>query len=231
MADYSKYDVILENYQRKLPHYLQTPGSIIMNQIQLYYDIMKEYKDLMVDMWTHFDLQLLLAEYLLWRNNNPTLDDSEWKYTDLVEKLCKSYDIIREHPVGVLRNSHMLRLLKVKTLGVNFDGSKEKLEELLEAVFPRSGSIKFLAKTATNGIDHATADVYLIKSATDASFDTIDGDLFEGGYYFLRLLGITLRFLILDEDTLLYDNTSYDDSTEDDIEDENGNRYDKGGDL
>lgn len=231
MADYSKYELFLENYQGKLPYYLQTPGSTIMNQIQLYYDIMKEYKNSMVDLWRHFDLQETLSEYLLWKQANPSADDSEWKYTDLVEKLCKTYDIIREHPVGLLLNSHMLRLLKVKTMGVGFDGTKEKLEEILEAVFPSSGTITFLAQTVTNGSDHATANIYIIKSLSDTSFDATDEALFEGGYYFLKPLGITLNFDFINESTLVYDSTIYDDNTDDQTDDNNGNRYDEGGTL
>ncbi len=232
---FSKYELYLNDYQSKLPDYLQTPGSIIMNQIQLYYDIIKEYKDIMVDIWAHFDLTSTLTEYLKWRKDNPLLDDSEWKYTDLVEKLCKSYDIIREHPEGVLLNSHMLRLLKIRTMGVGFNGTKEKLEEILESVFPSSGTVKFLVQTVTNGIDHATANVYLIRSTSDTSIDDIDILLFENGYYFLNLMGITLNFDVLNEDTLVYDSTIYDDGDNNNINDVNlddeliGNKYDEGG--
>ena len=229
MANFSKYDLLLENYQSKLPYYLQTPGSIIMNQIRLFYDIINEYKNVVVDLWTHFDIDILLSSYFLWRENNPGEDDSEWKYTDMVEKLCKTYDIIREHPVGLLKNSHMLRLLKIRIMGVGFDGTKEKLEEILEAVFPSNGSISFLTQTDTTGTKHATAKVYLIKAGGYTNYDITDEVLFENGYYFLKLLGITLTFEAINEASLVYDSTIYDDSTEDNIENPNGNSYDEGG--
>lgn len=221
MSDYSKYDLSLEKYQGKLPNYLQTPGSIIMNQIQLYYDIMNLYKETLVDIWKHFDIDTLLTEYFVWREHNPTLDDSEWKYTDLVEKICKTYDIIREHPVGkgtILRNSHMLRLLKIKVMGVGFDGTREKLDLILNTLFPSGSNVEFAIKTTTEEGIHATANVYMIK-ATGALVDDIDVALFNEGYYFLKLLGITLNFTTVSTDTLVYDNTVYD----------TVNEYDNGG--
>lgn len=229
--DFSKYYKRLETYQGKLPTYLQTPGSIIMNQIQLFYDIMEGYKQVVIEnLWQNLNIDFLLSEYFSWRDKNPTADDDlDWEYTDLVEKICKTYDVIREHPVGLLRSSHMLRLLKIKSMGVGFDGTKEKLEEILEAVFPADGSIKFVTQTITNETDHATAKVYLIKAGGYTNFDTLDEDLFEGGYYFLKLLGIKFVFEIINEASLVYDSTIYDDSTENNIEDPNGNSYDKGG--
>lgn len=221
MEDYSKYDLSLEKYQGKLPSYLQTPGSIIMNQIQLYYDIINSYKETLVDIWKHFDIDTLITEYFIWKDKNPLLEDSEWKYTDLVEKICKTYDIIREHPVDggtLLKNSHMLRLLKIRIMGVGFDGTREKLDLILNTLFPSGSNVEFAIKTRTEKGKHATADIYMIK-ATGALVDDIDVALFEEGYYFLKLLGITLNFTAVPINTLVYDNTVYD----------TVNEYDNGG--
>lgn len=232
MADFSKYDIDIQKYYDKLPSYLQTPGGIATGQIRLMYDIMNDYKNNMVDLWSRFDINLLLNEYLVWYLNKitPIIDggegltygvnftDADWKYTDLTEKLCKTYDIIREHPVEldpienpgegtVLRNSHMLRLLKIKTSGVGFDGTKEKLEEILGNIF--TGNIKYIIQTRNQ--EHAAANVVLIKPSNDLSFDDTDSALFAGGYYFLELLGITLTFLVVNSDSLVYDYTNYDD--------------------
>ena len=217
MSDFSRYDINIQDYYNKLPNYLQTPGGNALGKIRLLYDIINDYKNNMVDLWSKFNTNELLAEYLVWKSNNPSLDDSEWKYTDLVEKICKTYDIIREHPVeldpigspGVgttLRNSHMLRLLKIKTMGVGFDGSKEKLEEILATLF--TGDIKYIVQTVNQS--HAEANIYLIKSASGDSFDQTDEALFAQGYYFLELLGITLNFSVVNTDTLVYDYTDYD---------------------
>lgn len=273
MADYSKYITDLEKYQGKLPDYIKTPGSNIMNIVRLYYDIMKEYRNTMIDFWKHFSTKTFLTEYISWKfgtidryvdngdgtyslNNstgtyirfgtddyrheddveveytadtehpyyiyNGAAVDEEWKYTDLVEKICKTYDIIREHDViidsvttsMILKNSHMIRLLQIKTMGVGFDGTREKLEELLEALFPKEiSSYIYLLQTINNtgtAAEHATANVYLIKTLGDLSMDGVDEGLFLNGEYFLNLLGITLNFDVINRSTLIYDYTSYD---------------------
>lgn len=223
MSDFSRYDIDIKDYYKKLPNYLQTPGGNALGKIRLLYDIVYDYKNNMVDLWSKFNTDNLLAEYLVWKSNNPSLDDSEWKYTDLVEKFCKTYDIIREHPVAngtTLRNSHMLRLLKIKTMGVGFDGSKEKLEEILATLF--TSTIRYIVQTVNQS--HAEANIFLIKSASDASFDQTDEDLFDEGYYFLELLGITLNFSVVDTDTLVYDYTDYDSIADGG----NDNKYDEG---
>jgi len=181
------------------------------------------YKNQFVNLWRALSIDKLLLEYFIWKDNPLNINDEDWPYTDLVEKICKSYDITREHPINsdaddVLKNSHMLRLLKIKTMGVGFDGSKEKLEEILETLFPSDGAQRYVVKTLTTGVDHAAAVVYLIKAADDSKFDATDVELFEGGYYFLKLLGITLTFEFRNRDALLYDNTGYD-----------TNKYDGGG--
>lgn len=216
MGDYSRYDIDIKKYKRLIPSYLQTPGSNIMNQLELMYDIMNNYKEHIVSIWERFDIDFLQSDYQTWKAANPALEDSEWKYTDLVEKICKTYDIIREHPVGLLTNKHMLRLLKVKIMGVGFDGSREKLEQILESLFGELSSVKYLVQTKNN--EHASANVYMIVSTNDTSFDQTDTDLFEGGYYFLEILGIACTYNVIPSDTLVYDYTNYDD----------GNKYDEG---
>ena len=216
MADYSRYDIDIDKYHKLIPDYLRTPGSIIMNQIQLFYDIINNYKGHMIDIWEHFSIDKLQSDYILWKTANPASDDIEWRYTDLVEKLCKTYDIIREHPVGILSNKHMLRLLKIKIMGVGFDGTREKLEEILNSLFGELSSVKYLVQTRNS--EHASANVFIVKSLNDISFDITDESLFEGGYYFLELLGITLFYTVIQSDTLVYDYTNYDD----------GKKYDEG---
>jgi len=208
MADYSRYDIDIAKYQALLPDYLQTPGSMIMNQLRLMYDIINNYKDVQVDIWEHFSIDKLQADYLGWKNNNPAVDDVNWKYTELVENLCGTYDIIREHPVGTLLNNHMLRLLKTKIMGVGFDGTREKLENILISLFGKTSSVQYLVQTRNT--EHASANVFIIKSVDDLSFDATDTLLFEGGYYFLGLLGITFIYEVINSDALVYDYTNYD---------------------
>lgn len=226
MADFSKYDIDVEKYFGKLPSYLQTPGNNITGQIKLLYDIMNNYKNTIVDLWSSFDINFLLNQYLTWKSQNPLLSDSEWKYTELVEKICKTYDVIREHPVEldpigdpgvgtVLKNSHMLRLLNIKTMGVGFDGTRERLEEILRSIFPEN--IRYIVQT--NNSSSANANVFLLKNPADTSFDEIDSALFTQGYYFLKLLGITLTPIVVATDALIYDLTIYD---------EDENKYDGG---
>lgn len=216
MADYSRYDIDIDKYHKLIPDYLRTPGSTIMNQIQMFYDIINNYKDHMIDIWEHFSIDRLQNDYVIWSIANPALDDSEWKYTDLVEKICKTYDVIREHPVGILTNKHMLRLLKIKIMGVGFDGTREKLEEILNSLFDESSSVKYLLQTRNT--EHASANVVLVTPSNVDIFDAIDEDLFEGGYYFLELLGIQFTYSVITSDTLVYDYTNYDD----------GKKYDEG---
>lgn len=216
MADYSRYDIDINDFIRCFPDYLQTPGSYAMNVTQLFYDIMNSYKNTFVDLWDHLSIDNLEKDYLTWRQQNPTLNEEQWKYTILVEKLCKTYDIIREHPVGILTNKHMLRLLKIKIMGVGFDGTREKLETILESLFGKTSPVRFLVQTRNE--THAAANVFLIKSNNDISFDQTDEDLFNGGYYFLELLGITLVYDVIPYDALVYDYTNYDD----------GKKYDEG---
>ena len=217
MADYSKYDIDITKYQALLPDYLRTPGSMIMNQLRLMYDIINNYKDDQISIWEHFSIDKLQSDYLLWSAANPAGLDVDWQYTDLVEKLCGTYDVIREHPIGILRNSHMLRLLKVKVMGVGFDGTREKLEAILISLFGTLSSVKYLVQTR-NVADHASANVFIIRSVDDASFDATDELLFEGGYYFLTILGITFSYAVIESDALVYDYTNYDD----------GKKYDEG---
>jgi hypothetical protein len=223
MADFSKYDIDVEKYFGKLPSYLQTPGNNITGQIKLLYDIMNNYKNTIVDLWSSFDINFLLNQYLTWRSQNPLLSDSEWKYTELVEKICKTYDVIREHPEGLLRNSHMLRLLNIKTMGVGFDGTRERLEEILRSIFPEN--IRYIVET--NNSSSANANVFLLKNPADTSFDEIDSALFTQGYYFLKLLGITLTPIVVATDALIYDLTIYNGGS-DDVDDEDANKYDGG---
>lgn len=207
MSDFSKYDLDLEKYIEKLPSYLQTPGSVLTGQIRLLYDIMNNYKNTMIELWSSFDINLLLNEYLIWVRDNPTLsnDDANWSYTEFVENLCKTYDVIREHPEGILKNSHMLRLLNIKTMGVGFDGSREKLEEILKNIFP-TNTMYVIQNHPTLS---ATANVFLFRNPEDSSFNLLDETLFQEGFYFLKLLGITLIFDIIDDDALIYDLTTY----------------------
>jgi len=221
MADFSKYDIDVEKYFGKLPSYLQTPGNNITGQIKLLYDIMNNYKNTIVDLWSSFDINFLLNQYLTWKSQNPLSSDSEWKYTDLVEKICKTYDVIREHPEGLLRNSHMLRLLNIKTMGVGFDGTRERLEEILRSIFPEN--IRYIVQT--NNSNSANANVFLLKNPADTSFDEIDSALFANGYYFLKLLGITLNPIIVATDALIYDLTIYNGGA---VDDEAANKYDGG---
>lgn len=213
MSNYNKYLFDLNKYQNKLPSYLQTPGSIIMNTIRLYYDIMDGYQNTIINnLWRQLNIDYLLNEYNSWSQKNPSADDSEFPYTNIIEKLCILYEINREHPVDggtVLKNSHMLRLLKIKILGIGFDGSREKLEELLSNIVFGTG-LSFFVKTKHT--DHATADVYLIRSSSQSNFDSTDEALFNEGYYFLELLGITLNFDTIEKDDLIYDTTIYDTS-------------------
>jgi hypothetical protein len=221
MADFSKYDIDVEKYFGKLPSYLQTPGNNITGQIKLLYDIMNNYKNTIVDLWSSFDINFLLNQYLTWKSQNPLSSDSEWKYTDLVEKICKTYDVIREHPEGLLRNSHMLRLLNIKTMGVGFDGTRERLEEILRSIFPEN--IRYIVQT--NNSNSANANVFLLKNPADTSFDEIDAALFTKGYYFLKLLGITLTPILVATDALIYDLTIYNGGS---VDDEDANKYDGG---
>jgi hypothetical protein len=223
MADFSKYDIDVEKYFGKLPSYLQTPGNNITGQIKLLYDIMNNYKNTIVDLWSSFDINFLLNQYLTWRSQNPLLSDSEWPYTDLVEKICKTYDVIREHPEGLLRNSHMLRLLNIKTMGVGFDGTRERLEEILRSIFPEN--IRYIVET--NNSISANANVFLLKNPADTSFDEIDSALFTQGYYFLKLLGITLTPIVVATDALIYDLTIYNGGS-DDVDEQEANKYDGG---
>jgi hypothetical protein len=223
MADFSKYDIDVEKYFGKLPSYLQTPGNNITGQIKLLYDIMNNYKNTIVDLWSSFDINFLLNQYLTWRSQNPLLSDSKWKYTDLVEKICKTYDVIREHPEGLLRNSHMLRLLNIKTMGVGFDGTRERLEEILRSIFPEN--IRYIVQTDNS--NSANANVFLLRNPADTSFDDIDAALFTQGYYFLKLLGITLTPLLVATDALIYDLTIYNGGSID-VDDEDANKYDGG---
>jgi len=208
MGDFSRYDIDIKKYQRLLPDYLSTPGAMIMNQLRLMYDIINNYKDDQVSIWEHFSVDNLQNDYLIWRQQNPGVEDVEWKFTDMVEKVCATYDVIREHPVGTLRNSHMLRILKTKIMGVGFDGSREKLEINLKSLFASTSSLGYLVQTRNT--EHASANVYIVKSENDLSFDATDELLFEGGYYFLQILGITLFYEVIPNDTLVYDYTVYD---------------------
>lgn len=226
---YSKYDVDIKKFTDTLPDYLQTPGSYVMNTTRLYHDIMDNYKDIFVDLWKNLDLNHLESNYGLWVQRRTIEkgapydfreDDQLWKYNQFLETLCKTYDIIREHPVGILSNRHMIRLLKVKIMGVNFDGTREKLDEILNSLFGQTSKIRFLTQTRNEA--HASANVFLIVSGSDTSFDAIDTDLFENGYYFLPILGIVYDYRVVSSDALIYDYTKYDTNNGD------TNKYDEG---
>ena len=213
---FSSYITDIANYVNKYPDYLRTPGSHVLNQVQLFYDIFQNFQEEIFEMWNHMSIDYMYSQYLLWRNQNPSASDSEWPYTDMLEKLCRSFDITREHPVGELNNIHMLRLLKVKISGVGFDGTKESLNTIITSLFQGS-TITFIGQTDNE--KHASAKVYVVKNPTDILFDEIDELLFEGGYYFLEILGITYEFDVLESGVLIYDINNYD----------NGNKYDQGG--
>jgi hypothetical protein len=213
---FSSYLTDINTYIDKYPDYLKTPGSIVLNQIQLLYDIFGEFQEQIFDMWQHTSIDFLFSEYLFWKSNPSNTDDNLWKYNDMLEKLCKTFDITREHPVGQLTNRHMLRLLKIKISGVGFDGTKESLNRIVQSLFQNT-TITFLGQT--DNTKHASANVYVIKNPDDTGFDATDTLLFEGGYYFLELLGITYDFDVINSNSLIYDINDYD----------NGNKYDEGG--
>ena len=216
---FSKYDIDIKKYKSLFPYYLQNPGSYAMNETKLYYDIMNNYKNQIIEFWKMLDTDTLERNYMEALRNNPSLNDADYKYTYIIENLCKTYDIIREHNVGKLTNKHLIRLLKLKTAGINYDGTKEKLEEILNNIFENMNFL-FL----TDNMSHARAKVYLIKPEDNLLFDDIDKDLFESGYYFLEILGIELEFGVIDAETLVYDYTRYADEPSDP-----DTKYDKGG--
>lgn len=229
MRDFSKYDYKLKDYEELFPDYLQSPGSYTMHLTRLKYDLMNNFKNVIIDFWSKLDSNNLEEDYIIWRRNNPDLDENLWPYAEMTSNICKTYGIRREHEVGLLTFKHMLRLLKVKKAGVGFDGTRESLNNLLKELLP---GITFVASTLTSlkgdpSVGHvpATADVHLIRPENDSTFfDDIDERLFEGGFYFLNILGINFRFEIRDSTDLLYDYTKYADDPSDPE-----TRYDKGG--
>lgn len=218
---YERYKYDIKDLIDKFPDYLQTPGSTTMIQVKMFHEILELFQAQTFTMWDKLSISNMEEEYLTWSLSNPDLDDSKWKYTDMLERLCKTYDIIREHPVGRLRNSHMIRLLKVKIMGVGFDGSREKLDDILNSLFDERSNIQYLTMTVNSS--HAEADIVLIKSKNTSAFDEIDDALFTGGYYFLDLLGVKFNYSVEDIDSLVYDYTDYDDK----LVVGDGKKYDK----
>lgn len=204
---YDAYDYNIDKYIQMLPSYLQNKGSLIYNEIRLAYDILNNYKNIWVDIWKHLDLDYMENQYFDWKLANPLLPDSDWPYNKLLEMLCKTYDINREHPVGVLNNRHLIRLLKVKLMGIGFDGTRKKLMAVIDSVFGNTG-ISIIPITSMN--QPATATIYLIRPDNPVYFDDTDQALFEAGYYFLPILGIAYSFITVDSDALIYDYEEYD---------------------
>lgn len=221
---YSEYDIPKTKYSRLLPAYLQNEGTNIMNIARLYYDIINNYKERAIEFWKLFDIDSLENEYITWKKANPALNDSEWMYTDFLEKICKSYQVTREYysfyaidnllETGsiLLNNLHMLRLLKIKRATVGYDGTRESLEAMLSRTLNnkyRASSdpeIKFVLQTQTNLNDHASLNVLIIKPAVESIlWTTYDDYLTYDNQYFVQLLGIAVVCEPIDSDALVYD--------------------------
>ena len=227
---FTEYDIPKNKYSRLLPAYLQNEGTNMMNITRLYYDIINNYKERAVELWKLFDIDSLENEYITWKKANPALNDSEWMYTDFLEKICKSYQVTREYysyyainealETGsiLLNNLHMLRLLKIKRATVGYDGTREALETMLARTLNNKyrsvadPEIKFVLQTRTNVNDHASLNVYIIKPAVQSIlWTTYDDYLTYDNQYFVALLGIAVECEPIDSDALVYDVNSYDD--------------------
>lgn len=202
-----QYTYDLKDYTKAYPDYLRNPGNDLMLITELYYDIMNNYKDQIITFWKHLDLNTLESSYIRWLRNDP-LPGEKWQFTELVEGLCKTYGITREHPVGRLNERHLIRLLKIKTSGISFDGTRKRIEEIYENIFP---NMNFLF--ISNNSVAASANIYLFKSDSILEFDEIDEALFKNGYYFIDILGISFEFYTVNRGSLIYDYTNYTEKT------------------
>lgn len=231
MSDFSTYDIPVEKYKKMIASYLQNDGTQLMNKVLFRYQLINNYKNKLVEFWSLFDIDWLENEYINWKRANPAVDDSEWIYTDFLEKICKSYQITREYYSYyaiaealettniLLNNLNMIRLLKMKRAAIGFNGSREGLVEILSKSLNNrysndaNAEINFVLRTVTEVGNHASLQVYIIKPSTAAS-DIVwtDYDLYlaKDNQYFVQLLGITTEFEVIDTDTLVFDISDYD---------------------
>lgn len=242
MSDFSYYDIPPAKYKRLFAAYLQTDGTQVMNNVQLYYDVINNYKNKAVEFWRLFDIDYLEDLYVKWKEstkvNGVYLDDNEWIFTGFVENICKSYQITREyysiwakHTINVatglpweegsvlLNNLHMLRLLKIRRAAIGFDGSRESLAALLNNTLNNrfrndtENEIRFVMQTQTNAIYHAQLQVYIIRpESANILWTAYDDYLVQDGEYFVQLLGISVEFEVINSDTLVYDVNKYDEN-------------------
>lgn len=167
------------------------------------------------------------------------VNDSEWIYTGFLENICNSYQITREYysywatttedpdnpnnmyETGniLLNNLNMIRLLKMKRTSIGFDGSREKLIEILSTSLNNrysndaNAEINFLLRTVTEVNNHASLQIYIIKPSTstdDIIWTNYDLYLAKDNKYFIELLGISTLFDVLEADTLVFDISTYD---------------------
>jgi len=232
MSDFSAYDIPVNKYKKMYAAYLQNDGTQLMNKVIFQYDLINQYKERIVEFWSLFDIDWLENEYIKWKRANVLVDDSEWVYTDFLEKICRTYQITREyysywaidngHETTniLLSNLNMIRLLKIRRAATGFDGTRESLVKILERTLTNKYSsdanseIKFVLRTNTDAGVHATLQAYIIKPVTTTS-DIIwtDYDLYlaKDGQYFIDLLGIATAFEVISSATLVYDIGQYTD--------------------
>jgi hypothetical protein len=237
MSDFSKYNIPESKYKRMFASYLQNEGTQLMNKVLFKYQLVNNFKERVVEFWSLFDIDWLENEYITWKRANSSTEDSEWIYTDFLEKICKSYQITREYysywaittdnpddpgnkyETGniLLNNLNMIRLLKMKRSAIGYDGTRESLVEILSSSLNNKYStdanskINFILKTQTE--THASLLVYIIKPATasgDIVWTNYDLYLAKDNEYFVQLLGIVTTFEVIDGDTMVYDISPYD---------------------
>ena len=231
IKNYDAYAISKEKYKRLFASYLQTEGTQLMNKVRLQYDLINNYKEQIIEMWKLFDIDYLENLYITWKRANPTSEDSEWKYTEFLENICKSFQITREYysyyaiTEGLattnllLNNLHMIRRLKIRRAAVGFDGTRESLVEILRNSLNNrysseaNAEIKFILRTVTEVGKHAVLQVYIMKPASDdVIWNEYDDYLVYDGEYFVQLLGIEAICEPLTSDTLVYDLSNFDDS-------------------
>ena len=240
MADFSNYNIPEDKYKKMFAAYLQNEGTQLMNKVLFKYQLINNYKDRITEFWNLFDIDWLENEYITWKRANSSTADSEWIYTDFLEKICKSYQITREYysywaidtdnpddpgnkyETGniLLNNLNMIRLLKIKRAAIGFDGTRESLVAILSSSLNNrystdaNSEINFILRTQTES--HAGLQVYIIKPATTAG-DIVwtDYDLYlaKDNEYFIQLLGIATEFEVIEGDTMVYDISLFDDDT------------------
>ena len=64
MSDFSYYDIPPAKYKRLFAAYLQNDGTQVMNNVQLYYDVINNYKNKAVEFWRLFDIDYLEDLYV-----------------------------------------------------------------------------------------------------------------------------------------------------------------------